>query len=69
MMHTQVIFLYHKIKKGGYFHYNIYGKDYYLENLGYLWIIWDFELSISFDKMIYFDFYSIVLEYLDYTKK
>ena len=35
-------FLYHKIKPGGYFHYNIYGKDYYLENKGYLWVIWDF---------------------------
>jgi hypothetical protein len=37
-------FLYHKIKPGGYFHYNIYGKDYYLENQGYLWVIWDFGL-------------------------
>jgi len=35
-------FLYHKIKPGGYLHYNIYGKDYYLENQGYLWVIWDF---------------------------
>ena len=35
-------FLYHKIKPGGYLHYNIYGKDYYLENIGYLWVIWDF---------------------------
>jgi hypothetical protein len=35
-------FLYHKIKPGGYFHYNLYGTDYYLENKGYLWVIWDF---------------------------
>jgi hypothetical protein len=35
-------FLYHKIKKGGHFHYNFFGKDYYLENIGYLWIINDF---------------------------
>jgi hypothetical protein len=35
-------FLYHKIKKGGYFYYKFYGKDYYLENIGYLWIINDF---------------------------
>jgi hypothetical protein len=35
-------FLYHKIKPGGYFHYNLYGQDYYLENQGYLWVIWDF---------------------------
>jgi hypothetical protein len=38
-------FLYHKIKPGGYFHYNLFGKDYYLENLGILWVIWDFDLS------------------------
>lgn len=35
-------FLYHKIKPGGYIHYRIQGVDYYLENLGYLWVIWDF---------------------------
>ncbi len=65
-------FLYHKIKKGDYFHYNIYGKDYYLENLGYLWIIWDFEQSISFDKndsKIKFDFNYVLNEYLPNSKK
>ena len=41
-------FLYHKINPGGYFHYNIYGKDFYLENIGYLWMIWDFGLVKSF---------------------
>jgi hypothetical protein len=41
-------FLYHKIKPGGYFHYNIYGKDYYLENIGFLWVIWDFGLVQPF---------------------
>ena len=43
-------FLYHKIKPGGYFHYNIYGKDYYLENIGYLWVIWDFGLIQPFQN-------------------
>ena len=38
-------FLYHKIKKGGYFHYKINGKSYYIENIGYLWVIWDFGLA------------------------
>jgi len=38
-------FLYHKIKKGGYFHYKIFDKDYYVENLGFLWVIWDFDAS------------------------
>jgi len=42
-------FLYHKVKAGGYFHYNIFGVDYYLENLGFLWVIWDFDLSYDID--------------------
>ncbi len=43
-------FLYHKIKPGGYIHYKIAGADYYLENLGYLWVIWDFGLSRPFSE-------------------
>jgi len=39
-------FLYHNIKKGGYFHYRIFKQDYYIENLGYLWIVWDYEQSV-----------------------
>lgn len=35
-------FLYHKISKGGCFHYNINGVDYYIENLGFLWTSWDY---------------------------
>jgi hypothetical protein len=45
-------FLYHKIKPGGYFHYNIYGKDYYLENIGFLWVIWDFGLINPFPNSL-----------------
>ena len=37
-------FIYFKIKPGGYFHYNIYGVDYYLKNVGYLMMINDFGL-------------------------
>ena len=37
-------FLYVKIKAGGYFHYKIFGVDYFVKNMGYLWIIWDFGL-------------------------
>ena len=44
-------FLYHKVKPGGYFYYNIYGKDYYLENKGYLWVIWDFGLIRPFSNI------------------
>jgi DNA-binding transcriptional regulator YhcF (GntR family) len=61
-------FLYHKIKPGGYFHYNIYGKDYYLENKGYLWVIWDFGLVKSFSKTdisINYD-HKLIIESIDY---
>ena len=37
-------YLIHNIKPGGYFHYNIYGVDYYLKNLGFLVILNDFGL-------------------------
>jgi len=40
-------FLFYKIKPGGCFHYIMDGVDYYIENLGYLWNIWDFGLSLS----------------------
>lgn len=38
-------FLYHKIKPGGCFHYKINNTDFYIPNLGYLWVIWDFGVS------------------------
>ena len=41
-------FLFHKIKSGGYFHYNIFNKDYYIENIGFLWIISDFKYITPF---------------------
>lgn len=44
-------FLYIKIKSGGYFHYKIFGNNYYIKNMGYLWLIWDFGLAR--DEMIY----------------
>jgi hypothetical protein len=45
-------FLYHKIKAGGYFHYELFGFNYYLENIGILWVIWDFDLSITTTQAI-----------------
>ena len=45
-------FLYHIIKPGGYFHYNIFGEDFYLENIGILWVIWDFDLSKKLDQAL-----------------
>jgi hypothetical protein len=38
-------FLYRKINEGGYFYYKLFGIDYYLENIGYLWVINDFGLA------------------------
>ena len=35
-------FLYHKIKPGGFFYYKINNIDVYLENIGYIWVIWDY---------------------------
>lgn len=35
-------FLYHKIESGGYFYYKVNGIDVYLENIGFIWVIWDF---------------------------
>jgi hypothetical protein len=46
-------FLYHTVDKGGYFHYKYDNKDYYLENLGYVIVIWDFGLSIPFNDELY----------------
>jgi hypothetical protein len=64
-------FLYHKIKKGGYFYYKIFNKDYYLENLGYLWIIIDFEYSseITNDITYYYDYSKILYYFLSKQNK
>jgi hypothetical protein len=66
-------FLYHKIKPGGYFHYNIYGKDYYLENQGYLWVIWDFGIIEPFtfikNKTNIIVDYELLLRAIKYYKK
>ena len=35
-------FLYHKIEPGGYFYYKVNGIDVYLENIGFIWVIWDY---------------------------
>jgi hypothetical protein len=35
-------FLYHKVKPGGYFYYKLNNQDVYLENIGYIWVIWDY---------------------------
>lgn len=65
-------FLYHRIKPGGYFHYNIYGEDVYIKNMGYLWLIWDFGLVRK--DFIYIqrrleDYFRITRFFLKYNSK
>jgi hypothetical protein len=67
-------YLIHNIKPGGYFHYNIYGVDYYLKNLGFLVILNDFGLIEDLTiKNVYIDFnristsirYKIINEFIE----
>lgn len=50
-------FLLHEVKEGGYWHYNILGRDFYLPNLGYQVVLWDFGLSENVQNVshIYFE--------------
>ena len=56
-------FIYRKIKKGGCFHYKINGEDYYIENLGYIWMIWDYgntrDAKLQYTCAILVDYYRI----------
>ena len=74
-------FLYFKIKKGGYLKYEINGKKYNIKNLGYLWIIWDFDRSSlnssskiktkdikRFIDMIYDNYYDNYKKYISRIK-
>lgn len=63
-------FLFHRITPGGYIKYNIFGKTIYLENVGYLWVIWDFGLCkeiVSYKSIYYFinDYYRIINAFLN----
>jgi len=49
-------FLYHIIKPGGYIHYQIFGVDIYIENIGYLWIIWDY-MTVTINRVNGFNDY------------
>jgi hypothetical protein len=60
-------FLYKVIEKGGYFHYKINGDDYYIPNLGYVWVIWDFGVSsIIYRHYDYIDDYNFLNLFLRY---
>jgi len=43
-------FLYHKVNSGGYLKYELFDEIYYVENLGFLWVIWDFDLSKNIEE-------------------
>jgi len=53
-------FLYHKIKPGGYIHYKIYDIDIYIENIGYLWVIWDYQIEKINMTNNFNDYYNIL---------
>jgi hypothetical protein len=63
-------FLYYKIKPGGYFHYKILDKDYYIKNIGYLWLLCDFgRSSENFDMFkVNTDFNNLLTD-LEYIEK
>ena len=44
--------LYKKIKPGGCFHYKINNVDYYIENIGYKWMLWDYGISVQLSKKV-----------------
>ena len=56
-------FLYSKIKAGGCFHYKINNIDYYIENIGYKWMIWDYGNTYKLSKLTkisFFDDYKFI---------
>jgi hypothetical protein len=47
-------FLYHKIEKtNSHFEYNIFGKNYYIYNMGFLIVIWDFATADTYYESEY----------------
>ena len=58
-------FLCHIINPGGYYHYRIYNKDYYLENIGYLIVINDFGLVRELNKnTLLYDFTKFIKSFI-----
>lgn len=58
-------FLYHKIPAGGWFHYTINDNEYYIPNLGYYWVIWDFGIVTKlYNKFTYLEDYNLLTLFL-----
>ena len=64
-------FLYHKIKPGGYIKYTVKNETFYVENLGYLWVIWDFgistQLNSKFDYFYDYEMLSLFIRKYEHT--
>lgn len=72
---------YYKVKEGGYFHYNIYNKDIYIKNLGYIWILNNFSDTIKLPNAetinntdydayhMYYEYKAILEHYKIFIKK
>jgi hypothetical protein len=50
-------FLYTKIKAGGCFHYKINNENYYIENIGYKWMIWDYGNTYKLSELTKITFF------------
>lgn len=61
-------FLYKRIPKGGCIHYKIHGKDIYIENLGYLWMINDYDLATEDTSTNYSDYSDAIQAFHKYKK-
>ena len=57
-------FLYHKVKPGGFIQYIINGRDLYIPNIGYLWVIWDFSFVDKFTTKDYMTDYLLIMNSL-----
>ncbi len=61
-------FLYKRIAKGGFIHYKINGKDIYLENFGYLWMINDYDLATEEVHKSYTDYNDSIQYFTKYKR-
>ena len=65
-------FLYHKINPGGYIKNTIYGENVYLENVGFLWVIWDFgkanKLELKDNYEFCTDYFRIISAFISEKK-
>jgi len=60
-------FLFKKVKEGGYIKYDINGKEFFIKNLGYEWVIWDFgETSQIYRYYDYIEDYNLLTLFLRY---